>query len=138
MKKELAQVTYLASPYSYYSDIPILGSIISAVIRYLRYKKITKVAAILTENFPVALILPITQSHQLQHYMSEVDTGFSKWESIDLGFIAASKEVWVVTMSGWKESVGVQAEIKFARKHKIPVRYVHPDTLKITRRPSRS
>lgn len=116
---------YLASPYSYKSKIPGLAWL----IRWCRYRTITKIAAILTELQSVALILPITQSYHMSKYMSCRDTGFSAWADIDLTFVSIVEEVWVIKMDGWKESIGVQAEIAYALSINKPVRYFDPTTL---------
>lgn len=119
-------VIYLASPYSYNSNIPGL----SRAIRYYRNYKITKIAGKLHDHHPnAAFILPITTSHQTARYMASSTTAFVAWAARDLEFISRSDELWVVTMSGWKESIGVQAEIRFAKKKKIPVKYINPETL---------
>lgn len=114
---------YLASPYSHKNKS----------IRYKRFIDITTIAAKLFNEGHI-LFCPITQSHNL------ADTGMLEgswefWERVDLAFLAKSEELYVVTMDGWKESVGVGAEIDFAIKNNIPVKYVDPITLEITEEP---
>jgi len=107
------KLIYLASPYSD-KDPKVQTS---------RYKLITKVAAYLTLNTGNCFFLPITQSYQLVKMIPALGGSFANWRDIDLYAISKSDEVWVVTMDGWKESVGVTAEIKFAIKSGIPVKY---------------
>jgi hypothetical protein len=38
-------------------------------------------------------------------------------------------------MEGWKDSVGLQAEIKLAKKFGKPIKYVHTKTLTLTSEP---
>ncbi len=120
------QMIYLASPYSYKSRIPGW----SYLVRQYRNYLITKIAGKLHDQFPeVAFILPITQSHEVAKYMKSNSTAFTAWANRDLEFISRCDDVWVVMMPGWKESIGVQAEIKFAKKNKIPVKYINHVTL---------
>lgn len=123
----ITRMIYLASPYSYKSKIPGLAYL----VRLYRNYMITKIAGALHDQFPdVAFILPITQSHQVAKYMKSNSTAFSAWASRDLEFISRCDAIWVVKMPGWKDSIGVQAEIKFSKKNKIPVKYIDYYTLK--------
>jgi hypothetical protein len=42
----------------------------------------------------------------------------------DLPLLYHASELWVYKMKGWKESRGVTEEITFAKKHKIPIKYL--------------
>ena len=44
-----------------------------------------------------------------------------------LAFLKASKGMILITMEGWKESWGVQQELKFCQENQIPVYMVDPD-----------
>jgi hypothetical protein len=113
-------LVYLASPYSYESKIPF----VSALVKYARYVRITRIGAKLTEERDIALICPITQSHQLGKYMVDNDGGFDRWRTVDLSYIAKCDQLIVVKMAGWEESIGVQEEIKYAKRKKIPIEYI--------------
>ena len=67
----------------------------------------------------------ITQSARIGHFMTNHDSGFDSWKDIDLNFIDKSDEVWVCMMSGWKESIGVQTEIKYELQTNKGVRYIN-------------
>ncbi len=108
------------------------NTLIAFFERKRRFNKITKIGARLTERYREAFILPITQSHLLAKHMNNSSTGFKDWVDIDYSHIEHSDEVWVVMMSGWKESVGVQAEIEYALNHKKPLRYINAETCDIT------
>lgn len=115
---------YLASPYSHpEKDIEIT-----------RYVLITWVAARLTEKYEVSMFLPITQSYQLRFHNPNLGTTFKAWQKVDFCAIEHSDEVWVVKIDGWKESVGVTAEIEYAKTLKLPIRYIDPISLKCTKR----
>lgn len=46
-----------------------------------------------------------------------------------LDFLKVSKGVILVTMDGWKESWGVQQELKFCQENRIPVYKIDPNSL---------
>lgn len=121
---------YLASPYSYNEGTDAEQK----MMRDFRYLTITRVAACLIKKTRNAFFLPITQSHALKELDDSLGTNFESWEKIDLCAIDHSDEVWVVRMDGWKDSVGVKAEIKYAKKINKPIKYVNPMTLKVTKR----
>lgn len=133
MKKKVNKVTkmiYLASPFTYKSK----G--ISMKVRfyreYLRYREVSKSAAILQHRYKVVIFPPITISYQFKElYPKKFGTTFKDWKDIDICAIDHCDEIWVLMMDGWKESVGVQAEIKHAKKNKIPIRYVSSKTLRL-------
>jgi hypothetical protein len=131
---KLTKVNYLASPYTFKG--PNISEACRLRVENLRYRQITKIAGKLEDRYPYAFILPITMSHNTAQFMETRKEGtFKNWARRDFSYINKCDEVWVVTMDGWKESVGVQEEIKFATNNSIPVNYVHPVTLKVTKRP---
>lgn len=115
----LTKEIYIASPYSHPSKL----------IMYERCHQITCIGARLTKIYGYAFILPILTSVQLQQ-VEDFDHTFNQWRTIDLTFIMRVDEVWVVMLPGWEESIGVTAEIDFAIKNNIPVKFLDPKTLK--------
>jgi hypothetical protein len=114
------KMVYLASPLSH----PFKE------IEKMRYEDINKVAANLHELYPqVAFILPITQSYKLKEYNTNLGTSFEAWKDRDLEFINRSDELWIVTIDGWKESIGVMAELDFALQYQMPIYFIDPATL---------
>jgi pyruvate/2-oxoacid:ferredoxin oxidoreductase beta subunit len=75
-----------------------------------------------------AFLLQISLSGSMADLCS-FDTGFAEWASDDYAWIDACEETWVLMSDGWKDSIGVQAEIKFALKNKKKVRFIDPTTL---------
>lgn len=121
MSKKMLTV-YICSPYTPkgWHKLPL----VSSLVKILRERAVSKFSAKLIEKRPdVALYGPITQSARLEKFMSSPTTDFSYWKNIDLHWISKSDVVLVLTLPGWKESKGVQAEIRYAKKHKIPVKY---------------
>lgn len=54
--------------------------------------------------------------------------GFAHWHDYDLSFLRQwATELWVMCIDGWKESVGVQEEIRTAEEIGLPVRYLEAE-----------
>lgn len=118
-------MAYLASPYTHKNPD----------IMEAREEFVSIIAAELTSKHRVALFLPITQSHRMVQLMPDLfGTSFESWKDIDLDAIAHCDELWVIKMSGWKESIGVRAEIAFAEEKNIPIKYISPKTAKFIKR----
>jgi hypothetical protein len=49
------------------------------------------------------------------------------WKEMDEAFIKISGKVLVITLKGWKESVGVNAEMEIAKKYGVPIEYIDPE-----------
>ena len=109
--------TYIASPYSH--PVP-------DVMRE-RYREAMKFTAWLLNRGEVAFS-PIVHAHQMS-ITENLPHGFDFWEAIDCAMIASGKSVTVLTIPGWDESVGVRAELKFARLLGKPIRFANPSTL---------
>jgi len=116
-------LTYLACPYTSPSRLE----------RCRRYTEVTDAFAALTKEKGWAIFSPITSSHPLHERGLDGDWRF--WRRIDTAYLRVSKRMVVLTLPGWESSVGVQAEIKIAKKFKIPVFYMHPSTYTLTKRP---
>jgi hypothetical protein len=106
---------YLASPYSHPSE----------GVRNWRFKQVTELAAYLFMQHDYVFLLPITQGHLLAQ-IGNIESDFARWETQSLGMLAACDEMWVAKLEGWKDSKGVKAEIKYAKKNKIPIKYIDP------------
>jgi hypothetical protein len=108
---------YLACPYSHPKE----------EIRTERFEWATKATAELTKA-GLVVFSPITHSHCLTQYGLQGSWRF--WRKIDIDYLNCSKLIVVLTLPGWKESTGVSAELRFARKEKIPIDYLDPVHLK--------
>lgn len=104
---------YLASPYTAPDE----------AVRTARYGAACLVTAqLLREGHLV--FSPIAHSHPLAAYGLPVEFDF--WQRHCLSFLAGwATELCVLTLSGWQESRGVAAEIRFAREHGLPVSLVN-------------
>ena len=104
---------YLASPYSHSS----------AAVRDRRYKQALAATQILTGRGHV-VISPIVHSHHVCMADPSLDTTYEQWRDLDETLIVASAEVWVLMLDGWRESVGIQAELELAGELARPVKWV--------------
>jgi hypothetical protein len=107
---------YIASPYSHKDER----------VRNRRFLEITKIGTKIFQKYGYALFLPITQS-VLMSKIGKMHGDWATWKKQDLPALSRCDELWVIKMDGWKESTGVQAEIRFARKHNIPIKYLNPN-----------
>lgn len=107
-------LVYLASPYSH----------ASREVMVERYEAICAVAARLMAK-GVYLFSPIAHTHAIAA-KGNLPGDFKFWEQYDRTMLAACGELWVCMIDGWRESKGVNAEIKIAEELGLPVRYIAP------------
>lgn len=105
---------YLASPYSHSE----------AVVREERFRAACRATARLIAAGHV-VFSPIVHGHPLVHHGLPTDWSF--WERFDRDHLVRCDEVVVLTLDGWRESVGVAAEIRIAEELGKPVRYLASD-----------
>jgi hypothetical protein len=102
---------YLASPYSHPDPL----------VRDARFHATCRAAAHLIRDghsvFP-----PIVIGHALVPHGLPPDWTF--WEPHVRGQLERASSLAVLTLPGWRESVGVQAEIEIARSLGLPITYV--------------
>lgn len=109
---------YLAAPYS---DT-------NPAVRERRYEAACLATATLLRHGHV-VYSPIVHGHPLVRYGLPID--WSYWERTDREFLAHCDEVFVLTLEGWEQSVGVNTEICVAIALGKPVRYLDPVTLSV-------
>jgi nucleoside 2-deoxyribosyltransferase len=105
---------YLASPYSHPEP----------VVREVRFRAACHATARLIAAGHV-VFSPIVHGHPLVHHGLPTDWSF--WERFDRDHLVRCDEVVVLMLDGWRESVGVAAEIRIAEELRKPVRYLAPD-----------
>lgn len=113
---------YLASPYS-----PIKPYTLEEknTLKEARFQEVCKAAAALMQNGN-QVFCPIAHSHPIEKYgMDEVKDG-EFWLEQDFAVLFYVDELWVLMLPGWDKSKGIAAEIDFAKKYLIPVRYLEP------------
>lgn len=107
---------YLASPYTHPDP----------AVRETRFQAACRQAA---EMFRcgIPVFSPIAYSHAIAAHDLPLEWDF--WARFDRAFLEVCAEVWVLTLDGWRESRGVQAEIELAHELGKPVVLVEPDAL---------
>jgi hypothetical protein len=115
---------YLASPYSHPDP----------AIRQQRYEAVLKSTAdLISRGFHV--FSPITYIHSIvEHLMATKDETrftdyylFKNGEDFDTDMIRHCEAFWILTINGWKESIGVKVETELAKKLKLPISHVDID-----------
>lgn len=102
---------YIAAPYSH-NDKSVVKQRVKMVCEYSADLLVNKKSC----------ISPITVGTGI---LSEVSlpTDFEFWQNLSYDLLDICSEMHVLMIDGWKESIGVQAEIKRAILNKIPVKY---------------
>ena len=101
-------MTYLAAPYSH-SDSSVCE---------LRFLDVCRAAAILMRA-GITVFSPISHSHPIARF--GLPTSWEFWLPLDREFLMRCDLLGILTLSGWRESVGVQAEIRLAQELGLPV-----------------
>lgn len=105
-------MNYLASPYSHPDPI----------VKEQRYREALRCLAHFT-NLGHILFSPIVHSYPVEiHHTLPGDWQF--WQKFDREFISMSDGLWILTIDGWQQSVGIAAEVKIAAEFNKPVVYV--------------
>lgn len=104
---------YLASPYS--------GTPAEHAERFVR----TQAFVAYWFRLGVPLISPIVYCHQLAHD-HELPGDAAFWQFLNEELIQRSSEMWVLTLPGWQESIGVQREIEQAHNLSLTITYKEP------------
>ncbi|GIW90181.1 MAG: hypothetical protein KatS3mg109_0613 [Pirellulaceae bacterium] len=109
-----SDLVYLASPYSHADP----------QVRQARYQAACRAAAWLIGQGHL-VFSPIAHSHGITQHGLPVDWDF--WEEHDRRMLVACDRVVVLMLPGWRESLGVQAEVAIARELGKPLAYLSPD-----------
>lgn len=109
----MTRLIYLASPYSHQDP----------EVRQDRYEQACQAAADLIGE-DVFVYSPIAHTHNIALKMPSKPLSFSYWQNFDFRMINACDELMVRRLDGWEDSVGVEAEIEYARKTGKPVSYI--------------
>lgn len=113
---------YVAGPYSYKGPY-------KETIMQKRYEALTNYSAWLINSGEYVVFSPITHSRPLitsSNHISAANYTWDFWKKQDLWFLSRCDEIHILMLEGWEESVGVTAEIEFAKKNGKSMRYVDP------------
>lgn len=106
---------YLASPYSH--PDPIVRDFRFRAARKYTYECLRR---------GIHVYSPIAYTHQFAVDF-DMNGPFAQWEKFDFDMIDRCDELVVLMLNGWDQSVGVKAEIEYARRKGKSVRYVDDD-----------
>ena len=112
-KNKIQSLAYLASPYSHKDK----------KVRLQRFNAVSEAVVKLLHK-GVYTFSPIAYNHPMVIYNLPTDWDF--WEKYDVAFLERCDELIVLTLKGWKKSVGVNAEIEIAKKLGVKVTYLDP------------
>lgn len=107
---------YLSSPYTHPDPR----------VREWRFREACRAAAALLRA-GITVFSPIAHSHPIACF--GMPTSWEFWSQVDREYLSRCDVLAVLTLPGWRESVGVQAEIAFARELRLPVVFVAPSEL---------
>lgn len=110
----LNPIGYLATPYHH--KFP--------QVMELRYVYVTLVAGKLMAAGQT-IYSPISQNHSVAQAVNLPRT-WEFWGRMDIAFLDKCSVMYVLDLKGWRQSVGVKAEIKYAKLKGIPVIHLDP------------
>mgnify|MGYP002782450901 CR=1 FL=1 len=110
---------YLASPYAHPDPR----------VRERRFQEACRASAALLRA-GVVVFSPIAHSHPIANYGLPTDWEF--WSQVDREYLARCDLLAVLTIPGWRESVGVQAELQIANELGIRIIYLNPGDSDLT------
>jgi len=112
MRSAEKPLVYLACPYSHPNKR----------VRNKRFKAVNLAAGRLMAKGHM-VFSPISHSHPISE-VCKLPTDWAYWEEFDRAYIVHSNRLVVLTLDGWRESQGVQAEIKIATELGLPIEYM--------------
>lgn len=110
-----APLVYLASPYSHYDPL----------VREARFRAAAACCAAMLAR-GVHVLSPVVYGHPVA-LAGGHDTDWQTWRDLDLDILWRCDTLAVLTLPGWRESVGVAAEIAEAKRCRMTVEYVDAD-----------
>jgi hypothetical protein len=111
-----SEVEYLAVPYTHEHQ----------TIMDYRADMSDKVAAKLVNEQDRLIFAPISSWHNIAKKY-KLPTDYKYWLRLNEETLKNCKKLLVICLAGWKESVGVAAEIEIANKYNIPIDYLNSE-----------
>jgi Domain of unknown function (DUF1937) len=106
---------YLASPYTHPDNI----------VRETRFLEAVRAAACLFNQRQISNFSPVAYTHSIAvRYGLPAEWEF--WADYDTTMISLAAELWVLCLPGYSQSMGVQTELKIARKLGKPIMWMVP------------
>lgn len=111
--RDVTKMVYLASPYSHDDG----------AVRQKRFTEACRAASHLMQRGDF-VFSPIAHTHPIALW--GLPKGWDYWHQYDRWFLLRCERVVVLKLDGWRESVGVQAEIRIAESFGHSVEYMDP------------
>lgn len=111
------QLIYLASPYTSIADTELI-----------LYETVLTIVGELMDDPPsdnTIVYSPILHNHALA-LKTNKGVSFVTWEDHNLTILSRCDELWVLQLTGWDNSIGVRAEIRFAHSRGLPIKFIDP------------
>jgi hypothetical protein len=105
-------LVYLATPYSHPDPM----------VREQRFLAVNKVASDLMLA-GTHVFSPISHTHPIA-LAGDLPKGWDFWKDYDFAFLKHCRKIVVFMLDGWKESVGVTAEIEIAKELGLEIEYL--------------
>jgi len=106
---------YIAVPYSHQNK----------EVQVFRFEAVTKAAGWLMNTYGWNVLSPITNSHPIHVLAPNVPGDWKFWQQVDTDYLRCSNRFVILTLPGWRESVGVTAETKIAAELGLPKQYLN-------------
>lgn len=81
--------------------------------------------AVLLKNRGESIYAPIPETTCLTELGGLSGTSWKDWREHDLNLLQRCDELYVMLIQGWRESLGVRGEVKFAIQNNIPIRFIN-------------
>lgn len=111
----MSEMAYIAIPYTD-SDKSVVEQ---------RVKILCEIDALLMK-IGIFTVSPVLK-HLLFMHAKDLPSDWKYWEEYSYALLARCQTMYVVTVPGWEESIGVQAEIAFCEKMNIKIVYLGED-----------
>lgn len=104
---------YLCSVYSLNAD--------EALMEQRYHYAMLRTAKFMKHGYPI--FSPIVHCHEMAKH-HDLPKEWEYWQKIDFEYLKGCKQVWVLMMPGWEQSVGVQAELRFAKALGLQIEFI--------------
>lgn len=100
---------YLASPYSHKNEN----------IRHQRYLQVSQVVVQMLQS-KIHVYSPIVHCHEIAKRF-KLPKDFTFWNNYNEAMLVPATSLYILQLDGWKESKGIQGEIRIALANNIPI-----------------
>ena len=108
------ELIYLACPYNHKDPD----------VRERRFRTVSMVAGALMQHGGHKIFSSISHTHPIAiHGM--LPLGFEFWQEYDKAILRCCKAIFVLCLEGWMDSVGVKAEVEYAKQLNLEIKYLY-------------